>query len=254
MKCSRRQFAASVFTLAMIGGCGLPIEAAAASRTLDRQFLEAARNGNVAAAQRLLARGANVNAKDEDGHTALHNAIRPSYEGGVDRALVQFLLARKANVNVGSGTGQTALMAAAAIGDLPLVRLLLAKGARVNAEDKSGQTPLMYASGGASNDAGDDLSSPGIVRLLLSKGAKVNATDYYGQTPLILAAKCATNTKAGRQAVTETVRLLLANGAIVTRTTESGYSALKWATIRKHTAAARMIQAKLKAPQPSKRR
>lgn len=243
MHLTRRRFV-GIAVLPLLGLCALPSHAAAGSSALNAQFLRAAQAGNRAAALNLLARGANVNARDADGSTALLNAIRPSYEGGVDRAMIQLLLARRANVNAGSGTGQTPLMAAAAVGDLGLAKLLLSKGARVNAEDKNGQTPLFYAAAGASNDAGDDLSSPGIVKLLLSKGARVNATDYYGQTPLIVAAKCATNTKAGEWAVTETVRLLLAHGALVSRTTESGFSALKWAKARNHPAAYRMIYAK----------
>lgn len=228
--------------------------AAPASKALNAQFLAAAKSGNVFAVRRTLDRGANVNAKDEDGNTALLSAIRPSYEGGVNHTLINYLLSRRANVHIGNGTGQNALMAAASVGDLNLVKLLLSKGARVNAEDKNGQTALFYAAGGASDDNGDDRSSPAIVKLLLSKKARVNVVDAYGQTPLIAAARCATSAKAAEWAVTQTARLLLAAGATTHNTTASGFTAMKWAQIRKHPGIMRMIQARMKKGSPAARK
>ncbi|MBW3622796.1 MAG: hypothetical protein KY468_05230, partial [Armatimonadetes bacterium] len=60
-------------------------------------------------------------------------------------------------------------------------------------------------------------------------------------------ARCATRSKTGEAAVTETVRTLLAHGADPTRATASKYTALKWAQIRNHPTALRLIQAKLSA-------
>ncbi|MBW3625955.1 MAG: ankyrin repeat domain-containing protein, partial [Armatimonadetes bacterium] len=134
-----------VLLLTFASALNLALHATNGNKALTARFLEAAQNADVAAAKRLLDRGANVNAKDAAGATALHNAIRPSYEGGTSMPLVRLLLSRRANVNVSDSLGQTPLMAAAALGDFPLVKMLLARGARVNAEDKNGQTPLMYA-------------------------------------------------------------------------------------------------------------
>ncbi len=68
--------------------------------------------------------------------------------------IIELLLARGADVNarnndLGSGT---ALILAAQIGDAGAVRRLLEKGAEVNARHESGYTALMYAAASESND------------------------------------------------------------------------------------------------------
>jgi ankyrin repeat protein len=63
----------------------------------------AARNGNARVVQALLARGANVNSKDEGGYTAL---ILASLD---QLAVVKLLLAKSADVNATANNGVTAL-------------------------------------------------------------------------------------------------------------------------------------------------
>ncbi|MDR1330873.1 MAG: ankyrin repeat domain-containing protein, partial [Tannerella sp.] len=60
----------------------------------DEQLIEAAKNGDVAPLQQLLAKGANANAKDEYGKTAL---IRAAGKGHTET--VKRLLAEGADVN-----------------------------------------------------------------------------------------------------------------------------------------------------------
>jgi Ankyrin repeats (3 copies) len=55
------------------------------------------------------------------------------------------LLDQGANVNAGDRTGVTALMRAAYHGQVPMVQALIARGADVNATDRSGLTALMMA-------------------------------------------------------------------------------------------------------------
>ena len=58
--------------------------------------------------------------------------------------VLQALLARGADVNAkDNGSGLTALMSASAKGYLDVVQTLIAKGADVNAKDNSGLTALM---------------------------------------------------------------------------------------------------------------
>jgi len=113
---------------------------------------------------RLLAEGAEVNAKDKDGVTPLHvTTIRG------DKEVVVLLLAKGADVNMKDSKGGTPLRIAAAIRGLKeIAELLLANGADVNAQDSNGATPLHWAA--------IESNKEGAV-LLLASGAKVNASD-----------------------------------------------------------------------------
>lgn len=62
---------------------------------------------------------------------------------------VTIALASGADVNAANDAGETALHGAAFAGVDPVVRLLVDKGAKLNVKNKAGQTPLNYAEGGA---------------------------------------------------------------------------------------------------------
>jgi ankyrin repeat protein len=85
--------AAVVFILA--AGCG----------STQLQLWEASENGDTAAVQSLLAQGADVNAKEIGGGTALTNA---AFLGHTD--IVQALLAQGADVNAKNNENFTALL------------------------------------------------------------------------------------------------------------------------------------------------
>jgi ankyrin repeat protein len=115
----------------------------------------------------LVARGADVNARMEDGLTALMYA---SYYG--DRDSVELLLANGAEINARDNLGHTALMGA--FGYRDIVELLLTNGADVNARTNDGVTALMYASRFGHKD---------VLELMIAKGANVNVRDNIGHTP-----------------------------------------------------------------------
>jgi ankyrin repeat protein len=99
-------------------------------QALDDALIQAARNGNLAEVKALLAQGADVNAKANNGVTPLWMAAHN------DRlVVVKFLIAKGADVNAQTPDGQTALNTAAFWGHLRVVKTLLAKGAKVRAED-----------------------------------------------------------------------------------------------------------------------
>ncbi|MGD8989558.1 MAG: ankyrin repeat domain-containing protein [Syntrophobacterales bacterium] len=112
-----------------------------ATTRVNRDFLDAAFNGDTKAVEALLAEGADVNVKDGIGFTALFGAARSGYT-----EIVKLLLANGADPNVKLPTsGTTALMYAVYGGRNQVVIVLLAKGAEINAKDNEGLTALEYA-------------------------------------------------------------------------------------------------------------
>lgn len=97
----------------------------------------------------LIIRGSDVNAKDDEGKTAL--MIAAQFSSSVDINNVLTLLTYGANVNAQDNEGKTPLMYAAMQrsniehGNLNLIKTLIAHGANINTEDNNGKTALFYA-------------------------------------------------------------------------------------------------------------
>jgi uncharacterized protein len=153
---------------------------------------EAAKNGDKDSLRSLLQKGANVNATEGDGSTALHWA---SYRD--DLEAVDILLRAGAKINVANDLGATPLWTACQNGSEAMVRRLLAAGANPNAKLQVGETPLMMAS---------RVGNPKVVEQLLVKGADPNVRAARGQTALMWAVA---------QEHPEVVKVLLAHGADV---------------------------------------
>jgi len=101
----------------------------------------AARTGNRAALQLLLAAGANLDAPAEDrGNSALMDAVAAGH-----RQIVTDLIDAGADVNLQSKDGQNALVIAVGKNDLESTRLLLENGAEADSPDKLGFTARKYA-------------------------------------------------------------------------------------------------------------
>jgi ankyrin repeat protein len=183
MKTTRAAFAVGLFGLASL------YTAAHATAPLA-DALEAG-NGSEAAA--LLSEGADPNAVQANGTSALMWAV---FHGDVVSA--RRLIENGADVNLVNDFGATALAEAAVLANRDVLELLLDAGADVNAANADGQTALMVVARSSSVDA---------ARLLLDRGADVNAAEgRKGQTALMWAS-------AQRQP--EMVRVLIEHGAIV---------------------------------------
>lgn len=111
----------------------------------------------------LLSLGADVNAKDNRGRTAL-------LESCWSAPLTRRLIAHGANVNVADNDGVTPLMSAVANHSSRVVQLLASSGARIEAEDRGGSTAL----GLAMNTARSGTENTLVVHLLQMRGAHLS--------------------------------------------------------------------------------
>jgi ankyrin repeat protein len=131
-------------------------------------LLEAARRGDSETALELIEGGADVNAKDPYGVTALMFSL---IAGSTDVALN--LIEKGAEVNSRDVDGRTALVEAlTSENEIPpeVVESLVRRGADVNVRLAGGLTPLMIAASGDSR----------VVRLLVEAGADGQAKDDNG--------------------------------------------------------------------------
>jgi ankyrin repeat protein len=138
---------------------------------------DAAMRGDEVAVRTLIQGGADVNAAQGDGMTALHWAARHG-----DGELVSLLIRAGANVRAGTRIGRyTPLHLASLEAHAAVVEVLLGASADPNAATtNSGATPLHLAAASGDRE---------VLRLLLAAGAQVDAREAsWGQTPLIFAA------------------------------------------------------------------
>ncbi|KAK3265789.1 hypothetical protein CYMTET_25557 [Cymbomonas tetramitiformis] len=155
----------------------------------------AAMMGTVEMVRELVEKGAEVDAEDREGRTALTVALAFGQEAAA-RALLE------AGAGVNAGTGQRPLHAAAKKGMEEMVRELVEKSTEVDAEDGEGRTALTVALAFGQEAAARALLEAGagvntgrrplhvaaekgmveMVRELAGKGAEVDAEDAEGRT------------------------------------------------------------------------
>jgi len=154
--------------VALLGAAALPA---------GGQLIDAARNGDVAAAQTLLAGGADANTAQGDGMTALHWAAERGHA-----AVADLLLSAGATVDAKTRIGSyTPLHLASRGGHGSIATALLDAGADPHATTTgSGVTPVHLAAGA--------MDGAEVVTELLRRGADVDAPEASsGQTPLMFA-------------------------------------------------------------------
>ncbi len=168
-------------------------------------FIASAREGDLAAVQKYYNEGGDVNARAENGTTALMWAAQRGHAEvvtflaavGADvnatdkyrdepvlmwavkkghKAVVEALIAKGADVNLGDQFKETPLMDAARYGHIEIAKMLLNKRARVNDTDVNGESALMWAAANGYKD---------MVKWLIENGADINKINYKtGETAL----------------------------------------------------------------------
>lgn len=121
----------------------------------------------------LLAKGADVDEKTNNGQTALHFAASKS---NLDTA--RKLIANKASARVKDKRGQLPLHRAAAVGHVPITKLLLENRSPVNATDIDSCTALHHACAEGHGDT---------ALVLLKAGAETDKRDGNGKLAIDLA-------------------------------------------------------------------
>ena len=152
----------------------------------------------------LIEAGADINAQNYEGYTALMLAVKS--KGRNAKETMRALIKAGADVNkqkYNNRRGTTTLMITILnmSGNIvDLVSSLIAAGSDVNAKDNQGKTPLIYAArfGGRHAEA--------TMRVLIDAGADVNANDKQGKTVLKYAAQWRD---------VATIRLLVARGVTI---------------------------------------
>jgi ankyrin repeat protein len=184
---------------------------------LELQMIYEANHGTLtkSSLDNYLSEGADINAKNNRGYTAL---IVAAWYDNIDA--VKILIDAGADINARSQQGLTALMVATLA-----IQPLITAGADINAKNNDGNTALMML---AERDV-VGIDNPGIVaeslrinldavQQLITAGADINAKNNDGDTALILAAN--TKRKEG------VIQVLITAGADVNVKNRSGSTAL----------------------------
>lgn len=159
-----------------------------AAADTQSDLFRAASLDNARWVRQLLAEGADPNAADANGQTALALALRENAKAAAEVLIAHPALA----IDATNAAGETALMLACLRGHIEAAQQLVARGAAVN---RSGWTPLHYAASGP---------EPKLVAWLLDRGAAIDAPSPNRSTPLMMAA---------RYGASDSADLLLGRGA-----------------------------------------
>ncbi len=160
-----------------LAACLLLALSLTAASAPESPVADAAMRRDAAAVKQLLKQGADVNAAQGDGMTALHWAALHN-----DAELARMLIYAGARKDAATRNGTyTPLHLAARRGSAAVVKALLEAGANANSATTSGAaTPLHLAAAQGNTEA---------ITALLDHGAQVNAKEgAWGQTPLMWAA------------------------------------------------------------------
>lgn len=228
--------------------------AVAAPQSVHNQIFDQIRNGDRRGIAKAINNSHTLEARDEEGNTPLIQAA--FYLGASDLAQ---MIDRGADVNATNNAGETALLKA--VWDLDKTRLLIKRGANVNAASSMGNTPLITAAfahgasdvvkaliaAGAKVEAANGLGGNAVVaaaesgdvktlRVLLDHHADPNSKTHIVES----GAEASALMIASVMGHLDCVKLLLDRGADLNLRTEHG-NALNFATFSDRHEVARLL-------------
>lgn len=130
---------------------------------------------SLADVESLVAKGADVNAKNIFGTTPLHRAVAKKENIEV----VKYLVSKGADVGAKDKDGRAPIHVATYFENIEIAEFLLAQGADINVKNKLAKTPLHGMAYGRGNVE--------VAQMLVSKGADVHAKTHEGKTPFDIA-------------------------------------------------------------------
>lgn len=217
---------------------------------LDAAFLLAVKARSLEAAMLLHTHGANVNARDDGGNSALHYACKwpdPQY------TTVRWLIEKRADVNASNNdgmtpeTGNTPLSEATSAYDNDLAEALIRAGANVDAMTPGG-APLHIACRSGFKHTEDIFRRYGgnVISTLLAHSANPNLQEpFEGKTPLHAAAAFDHSSPLVEERYLAIVHSLLTVGADPSVRDKEGKIAYDYAVERSHRAIANALKSKL---------
>jgi len=127
--------------LIIIGGCETTPKTQEEREDVNQEvFFQAVKSGDYAEVKRLIEEGADVNAQNNDGWTALMWATHYGYP-----EFAKLLIDKGADINAQNNKGLTALGTASVRGKTKAAKLLIEEGADINVQDTWGHTALEWA-------------------------------------------------------------------------------------------------------------
>lgn len=203
--------------------------------TFELGLVAAAGRGMVKRVKYLIENGEDLNQKDSDGSTALHEATANN-----SMEIVAFLVKSGSDVNTKDNEGFTPLHFASINGSVEILSLLIEAGSDVNSQNEDGATPLHFSAVNEKEEvvtrllrAGSNVNlqnqngeialhtyalkgSVDMVSLLIKAGSDLNLKSKYGHA--LVAAVCSCNL--------EVVSLLIKAGSDLNLKNKDGSSAL----------------------------
>lgn len=174
-------------------------------------FLRAVSRRDLVTSKALAGLGANIEARDRNGETAL-SLLSKDTSGG---EMLQWLVDDGACLETKDCFGKSALRFALETNSEEAIRILLEAGADKESKDGESRSILSNLAGSNSSQA---------VRTLLSSGADCHSEDYFGGTPLMWAARCKSD-------ASDIMELLILHGSDVNKRDRLGRTPLHWAFI-----------------------